>query len=50
LISRIWRILPGPLSVRITAAIVLTGIVLVALHFIYSWLGIVLLDQGGTVG
>lgn len=50
MIHRIWRILPGPLAVRIAEAVLLTIVVLVALHFIYSWLGIVLLDQGGTVG
>ena len=50
MISRVWRVLPGPLPIRITQAVVLTAAALVALHFTYSWLGTVLLDQGGTVG
>lgn len=50
MIRRIWHVLPGPFAVRVIEAIVLTAVVLVALHFVYSWLGTVLLDQGGTVG
>ena len=50
MIRRIWRVLPGPLWARISQAVVLTAAFLVVLHFFYSWLGIVLLDQGGTVG
>ena len=50
MIRRIWRLLPGPRWARITQAVVLTAIVLVALHFFYDWLGKVILDQGGTVG
>ena len=50
MIRRVWHVLPGPLAVRIAEAVVLTVVVLVALHFIYSWLGTVVLDQGGTVG
>jgi hypothetical protein len=49
-ITRIWRLLPGPLSVRVLQAIILTAVFLIALHFFYDWLGKVLLDQGGTVG
>jgi hypothetical protein len=50
MIKRIWRLLPGPLSVRVVQAVVLTAVFLVALHFFYDWLGKWLLDQGGTVG
>ena len=50
MITRIWRVLPGTLPARIAEAVVLTALALVVLHFIYSWLGTVLLDQGGTVG
>jgi len=50
MITRTWRLLPGPLSVRIVEAAILTMVVLVALHFFYDWLGKVILDQGGTVG
>jgi len=49
MITRTWRLLPGPLVVRIVEAILLTVVVLVALHFFYDWLGNVILDQGGTV-
>jgi hypothetical protein len=38
------------MAVRIVEATFLTLVVLVLLHFFYSWLGMVLLDQGGTVG
>lgn len=41
--------LPGPLTVRIVEAVLLTVVVLIVLHFFYSWLGNVILDQGGTV-
>lgn len=50
MISRIWRLLPGPLSVRIAEAVVITVVFLIVLHFFYGWLGNVVLDQGGTVG
>ena len=50
MISRIWRLLPGPLWARIIEAVVLTAVFLVALHYFYDWLGKVILDQGGTVG
>ena len=50
MIRRVWRVLPGPMAVRIVEATALTLVVLVLLHFFYSWLGMVLLDQGGTVG
>ena len=50
MITRTWRILPGPLPVRIVEAIVLVLVVLVLLHFFYDWLGNTILDQGGTVG
>ena len=50
MISYIWRQLPGPRYARITQAVVLTLVFLVALHFFYDWLGKVILDQGGTIG
>jgi hypothetical protein len=50
MITRVWRLLPGPLAVRIAQAVALTLVVLVVLHFFYAWLGNVVLDQGGTVG
>lgn len=50
MITRIWRLLPGPLTVRIAQAAVLTVAFLILLHFFYDWLGNAVLDQGGTVG
>ena len=50
MIRRIWRLLPGPKWARITQAVIITAVFLVALHFFYDWLGKVILDQGGTVG
>ncbi len=50
MIKRIWRLLPGPMYARVIQAVLLTLVFLVALHFFYSWLGIVILDQGGTIG
>lgn len=50
MITRVWRLLPGSLAVRIAQAVVLTLVLLVVLHFFYGWLGNVVLDQGGTVG
>ena len=50
MIRRIWRVLPGALWMRIGQAVLLTAVFLVVLHLFYSWLGILLLDQGGTVG
>lgn len=50
MITRVWRLLPGPLAVRIAEAVVITVAFLIVLHFFYDWLGNVVLDQGGTVG
>lgn len=50
MIRRIWRVLPGPMAVRVVQATVLALVFLVVLHLFYNWLGNVLIDQGGTVG
>jgi hypothetical protein len=49
-IPRAFGLLPGPLSVRIAEATVILTLVLLGLHFFYSWLGNLMLDQGGTIG
>ncbi len=49
-LSTAFRLLPGPLGVRIVEAAILVAAFLIALHFFYSWLGNVMLDQGGTIG
>ena len=45
-----FRLLPGPLPIRMMQTAVIVAGVLVGLHVFYTWLGTVLLDQGGTVG
>ena len=47
---RFFFALPGPLPVRIAISLVLVAILLVALHFVYEWMGTTLLDTGGTLG
>lgn len=42
--------LPGALPVRILIVIVLVVILLVALNFLYAWMGDSFLDSGGAVG
>ncbi len=50
MIRRGFRALPGPLPVRIVETLVLVAVLLVALHFFYTWLGQVLVDPGGGIG
>ena len=45
-----FRLLPGPLTVRIAQSVVIVTFVLVGLHFYYSWLGNLMIDRGGTIG
>ena len=45
-----FRRLPGGLLARIAQSAVIVSVLLVGLHFFYTWLGNWLLDQGGTVG
>jgi hypothetical protein len=47
---RLFFALPGPLPIRIAISVVIVAVVLVALHFIYEWMGTTLLDTGGTLG
>ena len=42
--------LPGPMALKIMIAVVLALVALVALFFIYDWIGSSLLDSGGTIG
>lgn len=42
--------LPGPMPVRIVIAVVLVIGALVALFFVYDWVGTKLLDTGGAIG
>jgi hypothetical protein len=46
-----WFIdLPGPMVAKVIAAAVVALVALVALFFVYDWIGNALLDTGGTVG
>jgi len=42
--------LPGPMVLKIVIAVVLTLVALVALFFVYDWIGTNMLDSGGTIG
>ena len=48
--KRLFLKLPGPMPVKIVIAVVLAVVALVALFFVYDWLGTSLLDTGGTLG
>jgi len=46
-----WLIgLPGPMALKIVIAVVVALAALVALFFIYDWIGTNMLDSGGTIG
>ncbi len=47
--KRAFFALPGPLPIKVVLAIVVVAVVLVALHFIYEWMGSTLLDTGGAI-
>ena len=41
--------LPGPMAVKVAIAVIVALVGLVALFFIYDWIGSSLLDTGGTI-
>ena len=41
--------LPGPMVVKVILAAIILVIGLVALFFVYDWMGNALLDSGGTI-
>ena len=47
---RWFAALPGPTPMKVLVAIVVAVLALVALFFIYDWIGTNLLDSGGTLG
>ncbi len=47
---RWFAALPGPTPVKVLVAVVVAVLALVALFFIYDWIGTNLLDSGGTLG
>jgi len=47
--KRMFNALPGPRPVQIVLAVIIGIIALVALMFVYDWMGNNLLDSGGTI-
>jgi hypothetical protein len=47
--KRLLLRLPGPMPVKIALATVIVVVALVALFFVYDWMGTTLLDTGGTI-
>jgi hypothetical protein len=47
--KRAFLSLPGPMAVKVVLAVVILIVGLVALFFVYDWMGNVLLDSGGTI-
>ena len=48
--KRLFLSIPGPMPVKVIIAVIAVVILLVALHFIYEWMGNTFLDTGGGVG
>ena len=48
--KRWFDALPGPTVVKAIIAVLLVVVALVALFFVYDWVGTNLLDTGGTIG
>ena len=42
--------LPGPMPLKVVIAVVVAIAAIVALFFVYDWIGTSLLDSGGTIG
>ncbi len=46
-----WFIsLPGPMAAKVVIVVIVVIIGLIALFFVYDWIGTNLLDTGGTIG
>ena len=48
--KRWFDALPGPTVVKASIAVLLVVVVLVALFYVYDWVGTNLLDTGGAIG
>jgi len=48
--KRLFLSIPGPMPVKVIVVLVAVAVLLVALHFIYEWMGNTFLDTGGGVG
>ena len=45
-----WFIsLPGPMAAKVVIVVIVVIIGLIALFFVYDWMGSTLLDSGGTI-
>ena len=47
---RWFAALPGPTPIKVVVAAIVVVLALVALFFVYDWIGTNLLDSGGTLG
>lgn len=48
--KRAFLSLPGPIPVKVVLAVVIVAILLVALFWVYDWMGQNLIDTGGGIG
>jgi hypothetical protein len=48
--KRAFLALPGPMPVKALVACVIVILALIALLFVYDWMGKALLDSGGGIG
>lgn len=46
---RMFNALPGPRPVQIVLTLIIVVVALVALMYVYDWMGNNLLDSGGTI-
>jgi hypothetical protein len=49
-IRRLYAALPGPAVVRVAIVVVAVVVAVVALFFLYDWIGTRFLDTGGSIG
>jgi hypothetical protein len=47
--KRLFLKLPGPMPVKVVLGAVIAIVALIALFFIYDWMGANLLDSGGSI-
>lgn len=47
--KRLFLRLPGPMPVKAVLFVVIAAVALIALFFVYDWIGTTLLDTGGTI-
>lgn len=47
--KRLFNWLPGPRPVKVVLAVIIVIVALVALFFVYDWMGRTLLDSGGSI-